>query len=543
VLIDLHRSRLPVNLAADVLVVGAGAVGLSLAVDLVRYGAEVIVVEAGPAGVEKQSQEFFEAASWHGYPLEGLHVGRFRALGGTTNVWPGQLVPFDPIVFENRPWVSDHHWPIDHATLGPYYEKAFDILGLQRRKPDDEVWRLLSAPLPDMGEDLDLFLTRWTPEPNFSVLFQKEIAQHPKLHVIVNATVTSLSLTDDRQNVRQVKIHSSNGTTHCLSARDVVLANGTIEIARLLSLPLSNGTRPPWADNSWLGRGFTDHVDAYAGSVEPIDEARFHALFDNIMLKGLKYCPRIKLSQTAQRRERLLGIAASFLFNSKYKEDLDRLKVLVKSLLRGKIDSGVLAIPGRTVPLARIALPMALRYLFYRRTYNHADRGIQLRLSSEQVPMKTSRLHLRPDRDSLGMPQVDLEWLIDGAELETMAQFCEKISALFRRENLAHIDLSPLLVARDRAFLTGIDDGNHQMGMARMSSTAGEGVVDADLRVHGSDNLYVAGAATFPTTGFANPTLTAIALGLRLSDHLMAEQRGSSWHISPDACDRQLRWA
>jgi choline dehydrogenase-like flavoprotein len=119
------------------------------------------------------------------------------------------------------------------------------------------------------------------------------------------------------------------------------------------------------------------------------------------------------------------------------------------------------------------------------------------------------------------MPLIDVEWLVDGVELDTMAQFCEMIAASFERENLARIELDPLLMARDRAFLSKIDDGNHQMGMARMSSTAADGVVNPDLRVHGSDNLYVAGAATFPTTGFENPTLTAITLGLRLSDHLM----------------------
>ena len=172
------------------------------------------------------------------------------------------------------------------------------------------------------------------------------------------------------------------------AAAHVVLANGTIEIARLLSLPLSNGCPAPWSGNPWLGQGFTDHVDAYAGSVVPIEQTRFHALFDSIMLKGLKYTPKIKLSQLAQRRDRLLGIAAMFLFNSRYKEDLDRLKVLVKALLHGKIDRSLLAIPGRLLPVSRIAIPLIARYLLHRRTYNVADRGIQLRLTSEQIPLK-----------------------------------------------------------------------------------------------------------------------------------------------------------
>jgi len=122
------------------------------------------------------------------------------------------------------------------------------------------------------------------------------------------------------------------------------------------------------------------------------------------------------------------------------------------------------------------------------------------------------------------MPLIEVNWEIDGAELDTMATFCEMVTAYLERKNLARVALNPLLVARDPSFLSQIDDGNHQMGMARMSSSSSTGVVDKNMRVYGSTNLFVAGAATYPTTGFANPTLTAIALGQRLSDHLFSVQ-------------------
>jgi choline dehydrogenase-like flavoprotein len=60
--------------------------------------------------------------------------------------------------------------------------------------------------------------------------------------------------------------------------------------------------------------------------------------------------------------------------------------------------------------------------------------------------------------------------------------------------------------------------------MARMANTPAEGVVDRELKVFGTRNLYVAGAAVYPTTGFANPTFTAIALGLRLADAICADR-------------------
>ena len=58
------------------------------------------------------------------------------------------------------------------------------------------------------------------------------------------------------------------------------------------------------------------------------------------------------------------------------------------------------------------------------------------------------------------------------------------------------------------------------MGGTRMSQRAGEGIVNADLRVWGQDNLYVAGSSVFPAGGQANPTFTIVQLSLRLANHL-----------------------
>ena len=58
------------------------------------------------------------------------------------------------------------------------------------------------------------------------------------------------------------------------------------------------------------------------------------------------------------------------------------------------------------------------------------------------------------------------------------------------------------------------------MGTTRMHADPRRGVVDADCRVHGIANLYVAGSSVFPTSGAANPTLTIVALALRLAGHL-----------------------
>ncbi len=519
-LIDLRRIAGEPLHHAETLIVGSGAVGLTMAVELARAGRDVILLEAGTSSVEADSQAYFKSARWRHYRLDGLHLGRFRVLGGTTNFWGGQLVRFDPIVFEERPWVADIGWPIRREELDRFYESSYRILGMDRHLEDDEVWRRLQITPPAAGDALESFFTAWTPESNLARLFAREINSCKHLHLFTSAPVVALDLDENGRRVTSVVVRAG-AATHRFSADHVILANGTIEIARLLRLPLADGRSAPWGTNRWLGRGFVDHVDCFGGEVATIDKKRFHDLFDNVFFDKIKYVPKLKLSEKAQRERKLLGISAHFYFNSSMEEHLANAKVLARSLLKGRLPSQLVGNPRELISMARVAFPLIARYLRHRRMYNLADRGIKLRLTSEQLPLTESAIHLTDQRDDLGMPTIEMDWRIDGRELETMAVFGESIAAHLERHRLAHVTLEPALMARDPRFLERLDDSNHHMGMARMANAAAEGVVDRDLRVFGVSNLYVAGAAVFPTTGFGNPTFTAIALGLRLANSIL----------------------
>jgi hypothetical protein len=289
-----------------------------------------------------------------------------------------------------------------------------------------------------------------------------------------------------------------------------------------LQLPLADGSVAPWSDNDWLGRGFVDHVDCWAGEVMPLDKKRFHNLFDNAYLDGIKYAPKLKPSARTQHDRKLLGISGHFLFNSSFEEHLFNAKLLLRSLFRGRFERQHVPDARAFVSMLRVALPMVLRYARNRRMYNPADQGIRLRLCCEQFPLRESGVRLGEGRDALGMPVVEMNWRVDGREVETMAAFSEIVAAWLERHGLARLRIDPALAARDPAFVQKFDDGYHHMGTARMATTAATGVVDRDLRLFGARNLYVAGAAVYPTTGSANPTFTAIALGLRLASAISA---------------------
>ena len=514
------------DIHSDVLIVGAGAVGLATAVKLARAGRDVCVLEAGPASLDSKSQEFFEIANSIGEELNGLHNGRFRVLGGTTNFWGGQLVPFEPLIFQPRTWVpGDAGWPIGAQDLQPFYEETLNLVGLQNCIRDDaEVFRAVGTNLPKLSEDLEIFLSRWIPQPNFVRLFDGELRENNQLRVFVNAPAVAIGMNEAGDRAEYIVSIDRRGRRRRFIANTVVLANGTIEIARLLMLRLADGRKAAWSGNAWLGKGFADHIDCTAGDVFPQDKDAFHNLFDNVIFKNIKYHPKIKLTDDAQNKRKLLGICSHFIFNSSYAEHFDSLKIFARGLMSGRIESNLFLHPIKTLKAVKIGWPMALRYLRHHRIFNPADLGIQLRLSSEQVMIPNSCINLTDRLDALEMPVIEVDWKIDGIEIETMTVFSELVRDQLEQAGLAKITLDPRLVARDPEFLTQIDDGLHHMGAVRMASTSAAGVVDSNLRVFGTSNLHVAGAAVYPSTGYSNPTFTAIALGLRLASQLCKGQ-------------------
>ena len=512
---DLLRDTPPSTPAgaasSDVCIVGAGAAGIVLALELVRQGRTVTLLEGGGAEIEEDSQDPF-LSEVAGLPHRGVHEGRFRAKGGTTTRWGGQILEFQPIDFAARAWVPASGWPFDHAELAPFYERALKLEGLDAvLREDSAVWAALGEAQPAFA-GLDPYFSRWCPEPNFARVHGAVLAAENGPQVWLHANVVELMM--DGERAAGVRCRTLDGREAVFRAERYVFCLGAIESSRFFLQPRAGSL--PWNRSGLLGRHFQDHIDANAARVLPRDMRRFHALFDNVFLRGLKYHPKLHLSAEEQTRRETLNIAATMHFESPADQALAANKATAKHLLRGRLGelkgSELASLLANLPTLAR----QSYRYAVEHRAYIPADAAMRLFVYCEQQPDGASTITLAETRDRLGLLRTRLDWRIADAELQTIRSYVEVAQAALAQ--VAEVIPDPALAQADFRTLCG--DSNHHMGGMRMASSESAGVVDTDLRLYGTRNVYVGSAAVFPTSGHSNPTHTLLALMVRLADHL-----------------------
>ena len=125
---------------------------------------------------------------------------------------------------------------------------------------------------------------------------------------------------------------------------------------------------------------------------------------------------------------------------------------------------------------------------------------------------------LSDERDRLGRRRVRIEWRIGEADVENMRRVTHLFDQAVRQAGVGHLERA--FPDAPAAWRQALEAGKHHMGTTRMHVSPRHGVVDADSRVHGTSNLFVTGSSVFPSGGYANPTLTIVALAARLGDHL-----------------------
>lgn len=516
------------NLIADVCIVGGGASGVTLADALVAEGREVLLLESGGIDHDPAVQSLMQGAS-HGFPYYDLADCRLRFFGGTTAIWGGRCAQLNEIDFQRRAWVPHSGWPIGKADLAPHYARAQGLLGLPPTNGEDELWDAHGLTPPPWSPDVigSAFWQFDQESDRFAVRQPARIKASRRARILLHASVTGIRLNPQGSAVVALDFANLAGGRGRVRARQFVLAAGGIENARILLA--SDDVRPNGVgnDHDLVGRFFMEHPHARGARIETSAVMRLmKALPRSYSRGGIRHAAVARPAPALQRREGLLNSA----FTLAARQHPGARMVMAKRLflsLRDTLDPDqrnrrwwnlyrrqVIRLREHAGPLLAWASIRGGGY------------GLYTVLRAEQAPNPQSRVTLGPARDALGMRQVALDWRMSAIDKHTARATMQALDGELARLGLGRCILEPWLAddgpdwQTDPLISNHPIGGFHHIGTTRMAASPRAGVVDADCKVHGIANLWIAGSSVFPTSGWANPTLTILALALRLADHL-----------------------
>lgn len=514
---DLDQLSQGAELTCDLCIVGSGAAGITLAMELLNSGLNILMVESGSSLDEPPTQALYDSII-EGHAFPGATEGRWRTYGGSTTRWGGSGIPLAPMDFQEREWVAHSGWPITHDEIQPYYSRAAAFLGTDALNHDTELYDLLDIDPPALEPDkVGYWFEKFAPRPSLRDVYGTRLRAAEHVTVLLHANLTRIELAPTLDHVSSLQVRSLSGKDATVRAGRVVIATGAIETARIL---LSNDRELP--DGIGNGRGLVgrylqDHPVAGVATIETSNPDRLQHYFNTFYARGQKYAVRHPASAALQKRERILNAAAIVKFEAPIESPYRALKEAVLAAKRGAMGVGLL----RAIFRAAIHSPSILRpvyaYAVRGRAYTPSPQ-IWLAMTTEQEPNPLSRVTLADETDALGIRKSRIDWRLSDLTLKTFAVYTAVMKAEFEKLGLG--TLTPERWLTDANWRDAIGDQYHQMGTARMNDSAELGVVDRSGRVHGIENLYVAGSAVFPTGGQAGPTLTIIALTMRLADEL-----------------------
>lgn len=522
-IIDFRTQDDGAIIQADLCIVGAGAAGITIARELIGSGIRVCLIESGGLNFDPDTQELYEGENRGEPRLPNLDLSRLRYFGGTTNHWGGWCTPLHDVDFRVRSWVPLSGWPISRSDLDPYYARGQSLLQLGPYIYDERVWdRIDIPPLPldKTKVRLGFWQHRLSGPLRFGELYREDLRLANNIQVYLHANVTNIKINDSQTRVDHLDIRTLDGTAGKVRARFHVLACGGIENARILLL--SNGVNPRGVGNAHdlVGRYFMEHPHAQCGEILAKDPEllfdRFLARqFENAMLRV-----GFRIGEQTQRTKEVLNCSATMELIPDPDSGTTAAREIWRDIKKGHASDEMPEKMWKVVrDLDHVARMIYQRLAEGRLAAPH-PKLIYLKARSEQAPNPDSRITLSTKRDALGLNRVRIDWRLNAQDRQTIRVMAEVIGQEFGRLNMGRLKFADWLMDDSPVKSHGTVDVGHHMGTTRMSDNPKAGVTTPECRVHGIDNLYIAGSSIFPTSGYSHPTFTIVALAIRLADHL-----------------------
>lgn len=549
---DAHSIPDGTVLECDLCIIGGGPAGITIAHELRNSGKSIILLESGG---EKETQPAMDlnkgyAASPSSH--EPLEENRRRVWGGATSAWGGRCIPFDSVDFEKRDWVSHSGWPFPKTELDPYYARAMQLC--EAGKYECSVEEAFPGRQSEMiagfddAEVVSNRLERWGPPTHFGKRYAADLRAAKTVRVFLHANCLGLRMDESGAHILSVDAASEPGKAFSIRPKRCVLACGTLENTRLLLASNDVAKAGIGNQSGALGRYYMSHLFGAVASVKVHDTGNsFFYEFERD--KEGVYCRRrFWITPKAQHEHRIMN-AVGFFFRppagiSQHDSGLASATHLAKFLLgtfrrnnplralgilrgnRKELATHLRRVLADAPTLAPEVASIIRHRFFAKRRLPivlppRRSNPYHLFYQTEHAPNPESRVYLHTERDRFGIPRLEVDVRFGDIDKHTVLEMHRIIQMRFATTGAGEFkcDETALLdwiEERRRHF----NSSAHQFGTTRMSTDSTSGVVDPQCRVHGVENLWVTGASIFPTSGHANPTLTIVALAVRLADHL-----------------------
>jgi choline dehydrogenase-like flavoprotein len=545
-LIDSRSVATDAVVETDICIIGAGPAGITLAREFIGSSQRVVLLESGEFENNPRIEELSDGEVNSQYlGADALAVGRRRQFGGTPNRWvyttePGdgrryaRCVPPEPLDFESHTADPSLCWPFPFDHLRPYYEKAQKIWNGGPFEYQVSSWASDRRPLEIAVDVLETRICQHGPNDVFILRYRDDLLAAENIALYLTCTAVALDSDDAGGRVRKLRVATADSRTFSVAAKTYILACGGVENVQMLlssdvALPGAEGNRH---DN--IGRYVTDHPEFRMGCLFPshpdvYDEV---ALYDIHWVGGHMVSGFLTISESVKRSEKLLnmsvalaargpgfgteahravaGLAGAF----RRHEKPSRLSADIGSMLRS---------PGDVAAFLRSRKAERI-YAETQGGWSRPDANrknfasLELWSAFEQTPSRDNRLTLTSDRDWLGRKKLRFDHCWSEGDRRNIQRSIDIFTAQIEPLGLGRFQPWIDFEGSSRPRFTG---WHHPMGGTRMHVDPRFGVVDGNCLVHGLSNVYVAGSSVFPTgVGYANPTLTLLALTVRLADHL-----------------------
>ena len=546
-LIDESSSATDGVIETDICVIGAGPAGISFAREFIGLPIRVTLLESGRFEYDEKVQQLGQGDLDSYYLDKGaIARGRRRQFGGTSNLWcyttePGDArlyarsVPPEAIDLAPRADQPSLCWPLSLDELDPFFRRAQSVWNSGPFDYDVNTWATdLARPL-DTPSALATHICQHGPADVFSLGYRDDLLSAPNIDVYLGCTGLALESDDTAGRARSLRVARGDGKTFSVAAKVYVVAGGGVENVQLLLL--SEMTRPGAVGNQHdnVGRYVTSHPEFRMGAIVPSRRE----VFDEIALYDIRWVGRhmvsgfLTIAEDVKRSEKLLNMSVALVprgpgFGTEAHRALASVSgPIQRREMPTQISASIRSILSSPQDAADALLRMRGQYEEFRGGWSGPDvdrqqfKAIELWAAPEQSAERDNKITLVDERDWLGRKQVKLDWRWSQSDRDNIERSVGIFSSQIEAAGLGSFRRLFKSEGPARPRLKGL---HHPMGGTRMHVDPRFGVVDETCLVHGLANVYVAGSSVFPTgLGYANPTLTLLALTLRLADHVKVD--------------------